>query len=207
MELAIQEHVEGKVVWNLGCGFQAQKSEGLLECGASRVVAVDYRLTERNLGPRIVPVRETFQDMVGLVGNDWSPDVVFISWPTQCAQSVQALRLICAKAKALIYLGCNYDGSGCGRLELNDDLAGRRLLKAVETSQNTLLILGEDLGGEYRQTFTAEDIGGLFFRGNFSDRAVTFEEAQVYAQRMNEVRPGGVEAMNLITKILRGQTL
>ena len=126
--------VKGKHVHDLGAGNGNLALE-LLKLGAAKVTAIDKHLTLVTTDPRLEILEGSFQDY-----QDLSPEVAFVSWPSNHPNPY--LRQICRRAKVVIYLGKNTDGSACGQPEFFDDQLYRELLAYHSDRFNTLVVVG-----------------------------------------------------------------
>jgi hypothetical protein len=154
---AIRPYVEGKRVIDLGAG-DGRKARFLVRYGASHVTCVDKNLMPYQFAGQNIQWHERtyFYD---LVCNPNCPeyDVAFVSWPVNYRQP--GLVELCERAKVVIYLGCNYNGSACAFREFYQHLVGRELLDEHMTSRNALIIVGDKL--EQPRTPTFEEDCGL----------------------------------------------
>jgi hypothetical protein len=139
MEAIIREHVQGKEVWDIGCGVYLGWSHKLLDWGAKEVVAVDKEEVHPNLyrGRAIRNIRNYYTDLQ--VPSD-GIEVAYLSWPTN--HILHGLLPILERCRKVIYLGCNYHGSACGWPGLYRHFWGREVLGHVEVYQNTLTVYG-----------------------------------------------------------------
>lgn len=134
---ALRPHVAGRVVHDLGAG-DMEKARLLLHLGAEKVHAV-----EKDSYPFSLPLRIDRHEMYF---KDYRPaeiDVAFLSWPSN--HLLEGLLPLLVKAKTIIYLGKNTDGTSCGFPALFVYLTTRRLLVHKPHPRNTLIIVGERL--------------------------------------------------------------
>lgn len=145
--------LDGRVVWDLGCG-SGDKITTLVACGAAEIVAIDkepepkeFKKLRKHLQGigrchTITYRQELFQEMQipakGL-------DVAFLSWPTNTRLPIALIDLL-EHAKMVVYLGKN-DGysTSCGSKALFEHLIGRELLGHVEAARNDLIVVGKTL--------------------------------------------------------------
>ena len=174
MEALVAEHVSGSVVWDLGAGDLIYALR-LLELGAGHVVAIDKDLVQINTpaGAGLTLRRDYFADIepVGEI------EVAFLSWPRNGA--IWGLEDLLAKARKVIYLGCNTGGSACADEHLfRSQLCPRELLGHIPHPRNSLLVYGEQ--GKRTGPLTGEEFAVL------SRTLMAFEEAQEAARQATE---------------------
>lgn len=134
---ALRPFVAGRVVHDLGAG-DMEKARLLLHLGAEKVHAV-----EKAPYPFSLPLRIERHEMYF---KDYRPaevDVALLSWPAN--HMMEGLLPLLVKAKTIIYLGKNTDGTSCGFPALFVYLTIRRLLVHKPHPTNTLIIVGEPL--------------------------------------------------------------
>ena len=133
---ALQPHIEGKEVHDLGCGDMAL-SRALVVLGAARVVAID-----RREGRRFKPVKDDRVRIVNEYFHDFHEPVetAFVSWPPQ--HYITGLDTILKGARTVAYLGTNFDGTVCGPREMWALLVRREVLAHVPERRNTLIVYG-----------------------------------------------------------------
>jgi hypothetical protein len=150
---ALQYYVRNRHVHDLGAGnlYYANK---LMELGAARVTAVDtlYEDPVRNVfndkrsWSKCAPEGVELDDRPYALFHEKGPqtlDVAFVAWPTNTYSGTLGLELICLKAKTVIYLGCNFDGTMCGSQLFWQYLRRRPVLAHAPARRNTLLVYGE----------------------------------------------------------------
>ena len=137
---AIESVVQGKVVVDLGAG-SCRKARWLVRAGAKHVHAVDKDPTPLPAGAVGVTYHEQYLHTFAERPPEY--DVAFVSWPVN--HRISGLVDLCQRAKKVIYIGCNYEGSACGFREFYLHMIGRELLAEVQSRQNTMLILGDEL--------------------------------------------------------------
>ena len=128
----VAKHVRGRVVHDLGCG-DLTLTKKLLALGAARVIGVDHRVEGRPSDPRMHLVETRFENYMGDI------DVAFLSWPINWTSGVS---LLAARAKTVIYLGCNTGGFQCGTQDLFEGFLCRDLAAYVPHRKNTLIVCG-----------------------------------------------------------------
>lgn len=133
-QAAIRPFVEEKVVHDLGAG-DLTLSKWLIEAGAKQVVAIDRNDAEGgfdSLGRLIrwVCRFHEYEDPI---------DVAFMSWPVNWTVSLDTLA---NRARIVIYLGSNLDGSACGDPSLWTALSQREVLVHLPHPKNTLIVYG-----------------------------------------------------------------
>lgn len=157
MTRAIEAHVKGRVVWDLGAG-DLTHSRALLTMGASQVIAVDRAFGKDPKAPGIVLRGEYFADSARRLGDE-KPEVAFLAWP--CNWAAPGLDSILDASPVVIYLGCNTGGSSCGTPDLFMGLIRREILAEVRDPRNDLIIYGRqtgsrDLRPEERAAFSSD---------------------------------------------------
>jgi hypothetical protein len=131
---ALSPYVRGTTVHDLGAGCM-KLSRQLLDLGASQVVAVDKEAPKRrSANPRIRVEHTLFSQF------DESPDVAFLSWPSN--HFLHGLADILRRARVVVYLGKNTDGTACGHWTLFSGLLLREALVYVPERKNTLIVYG-----------------------------------------------------------------
>lgn len=132
----VKPFIEGKVIHDLGCG-DLTLAHQLLRLGAEKVIAID-RYSPLTYSKR---TKLTGIDLVTCYFHDFKGtdiDTVFVSWPINWYD--YGLGQLIEKAKTIIYLGSNFDGSACGYSDMWDYLSTRRILAHVPNSKNTLIV-------------------------------------------------------------------
>lgn len=146
----LTKHVRGKIVHDLGAG-DLELSEALVSLGAREVYAID-KLDKPPILPHKVHYKKArFHELP-----ETTMGVVFLSWPIN--HDVNLIPHI-KRAGIVIYLGCNTGGSACGTPGLFREMLHRRLIEYEPDRHNTLLIVGQDLGGP--RIPTGEESAGL----------------------------------------------
>jgi len=175
---ALKPFIEGKDVHDFGCG-DLELSHQLLDLGASQIVAVDRHSPSREIlkaaSPKIRFIPKYFHDFREPV------ETLFLSWPVNWYD--YALGEYIEKAKMVIYLGTNVDGTACGYPDMWDYLRTRRVLAHVPHPGNTLLVYSSEY---IRRPMVGEEWAALN-----QDRIYSFEEAQ---ERASGVAFGNAEA-------------
>lgn len=150
--------LQDRVVHDLGAG-DLRLASLLMELGASRVVAIDkleHRGAVARTTARIRFTQAHFNDYVNQ-NPDEIVDVAFMSWPFNLYD--QGLYSLAARARTIIYLGCNSSGTACGFPELFKHFLTRKLEAHIPERPNVLLVLSEPLP-EPREP-TLEELGGI----------------------------------------------
>lgn len=145
---AIQEHVFGREVWNLGYGGSSAEPDLLLKLGAARVFAVD----KVKRGPEAgISVRKGahYCDMyydefiVMMDGPSLKADgnrVALLKWPDN--GPLTGLTWLLDQCATVIYCGHNVFPTACGNSALWRYLAHRDVLSIIEGEGNDLIIYG-----------------------------------------------------------------
>lgn len=144
-ESALVKYVSGREVHDLGCGTNTPMVQTLLDCGAATVIAVDKEPSSMSLPKRVTYVQSTLRDY-----NPASIDVALLSWPLN--NEIDGLFGLVSKARVLIYLGKNTDGTACGTRILFEHMVRRRLLVHKPHPKNTLIVVGDPLGHPRKPT-------------------------------------------------------
>jgi hypothetical protein len=175
---AVEEFVRDKKVIDLGCG-DAGWTEMMVIMGPKLIIAVDKQLP-RDTGPprQIKWVEKTFQDYENEGGE--VPEVAFVSWPVN--RPLPALLRMVQKAKVVIYLGKNTDGTSCGWPELFAHFSGRELLRHVPKRANTLTVYGGPV--DEPRMLTGEEVAARFFA---VDKFLPYDEAEALASEADVV--------------------
>lgn len=149
-EALLAPFVSGREVWDLGSG-DGSWARFLLKLGASSIVAVDKApLTKEAVHIHVITA--LFQDIPpGPI------DVAFLSWPSN--NNLPGLIELLERARTVIYLGHNFEGTACGNVRLFQHLCGRKLLAYGPDRRNSLVVVGESLE-DYRVP-TPEERAGL----------------------------------------------
>ena len=159
MRAVMAPHLKDKIVIDLGAGSGRHARYMARHGGASHVHAVD----KGTLGSAADHARITKYEHTPYIrlvtGAQPAPeyDVAFVAWPVN--YYTEGLVELCERAKTVIYLGCNYNGTACGNTKLFEHFISRELLAEVPHERNTLLILGDPLSERRVPTF--EEFGGL----------------------------------------------
>lgn len=125
----LQHVVEGRTVHDLGAG-DLTYAHDLTIIGASHVVAIDKE-------PVSNPFAEvTFQHKRFVDVQD-DIDIAFISWP---ANYVNHIEVPASRARTIVYVGKNTDGTACGPAALFDTMLHRKLIAYIPERRNTLII-------------------------------------------------------------------
>jgi hypothetical protein len=141
--------IEGRHVWDLGCGVSLNHCDTLFAAKAAKITAVEkenpnlrrVRQLRDSAGKRFSFKQMTFEKL--LTEETPEIDVAFVSWPHNAPSKIVGLPRLLASASTIIYLGCNMDGSACGTPEMFSEFIMRRLIVSIPHKWNTMLILGE----------------------------------------------------------------
>lgn len=136
MKATIRNHVQGKVVWDLGAG-NLWHSHMALELGANRVIAVEKEPTQGPWDPRIEILSVPFERIPHPIE---ALDVAYLSWPIN--RHTPGLLAMLSLSRTVIYLGSNTGGNACGTRTLFNHLLSREVLGHVPHPRNTLIIYG-----------------------------------------------------------------
>lgn len=153
---AIKPFIFGKVVFDFGSG-DCVLSEELLDLGAEHVHAHDKHFPRRVDRPDLTQHETTFAQLL-FDSRLAEIDVAFISWPPNNPSSDE-LAALATRAKTVIYLGNNFDGSACGSERLFLIMHVCELLAYVPARKNNLLIVGKELDSP--RSLTPEEVSGL----------------------------------------------
>ena len=166
---ALGRFVEGKEVYDLGCGPNAPHARRLLDLGARHVVGVDREIASMDLGLSPDPLDETDPRVTRLCAIFFqvleevtSIEVAFVSWPTNGPYDAGLVPIL-AKAEVVVYLGCNFDGTSCGTPDLFKHLLSRELLAVGPDKLNSMIVVGKRLKSPTARPrkATPEEIAGL----------------------------------------------
>lgn len=177
----VRHYVAGRTVFDLGAGSY-ELSRCLVDLGAKKVYAVERN--ERFGGPLEIgtPYENVQVIASGLRGlgqvarhkrraaelppvTHRSIDVAFISWPSNedskmSSYSDFSLLDPVRRAKVVIYLGYNFDGTACGSRRLYQHLAKRKVLEHEPARGNVLIVYGALLPhGKVRELLPEEHAG------------------------------------------------
>jgi hypothetical protein len=130
----LRDHVGDETVHDLGAGA-CTFSDLIAELGAKKVYAVDKVIWEQPRSPKVEVVRCYFADYLGP-----APEVVFLSWPDN--HILNGLIQLLQKARKVIYLGKNTDGTACGWPGLFEHFLGRSILAHAPDPKNSLTVYG-----------------------------------------------------------------
>lgn len=136
----IQKIISGRRVHDLGCG-DCVLARLLLDWGATEVVAVDKDPFKPSPTRRGLTFTQAYFEYFDSITPEI--DLAFMSWPSNRQES--ALLRLTKKAKTVVYLGKNTDGTMCGYPGLFEHFVTRKLLAYVPERGNTLIILGGPL--------------------------------------------------------------
>lgn len=127
--------VRDRDVTDLGAG-DLELARQLLWLGALTVRAIDKALPQTAPSYRLITLdREPF------VTNPHSPDIAFVSWPTN--QNGTGIVRLLERASMVILLGKCTDGTMCGGADLWDHVADREVLAYLPDRPNTLIVYGK----------------------------------------------------------------
>lgn len=166
---ALREAVAGRLVHDLGAG-DLKLSSKVLQLGAAHVVAVDKEDCPRRVPHGITYRKCLFKDFQDPI------DVAFLAWPDNHNTGVTPLVM---RARRVVYLGKNTDGTMCGTGDLFIALLRRALLAYVPHRANTLIVCGDFLPAPREPT--GEEAAGLSIMRE--DRIWTYEQAEGISTR------------------------
>ena len=129
---ALRPFVHERIVHDLGAG-DLSLARVLLKLGAREIVAVDKETPRARPPDKIKVVKSPFQA--------YTPgdlDVAFLSWPAN--YYLRGLIRLLQKAKTVVYLGKNTDGTACGFDEMFAYLTKRQVAAHVPHPDNTLIV-------------------------------------------------------------------
>ena len=164
----IKKHVEGLVVHDLGAG-SCEHSLMLVELGAASVVAIDKESMPKALGGRKISRFQGYFEHY-----DGDIDVAFVSWPIN--HEDQGLLQLVRRAKLVLYVGKNTDGSMCAWPGFFLEMSGRKILDYVPERPNTLIVYSDFLARRRKELRGEERAGATSF--DSEKRWLTFEEAE-----------------------------
>lgn len=137
----LRPFVEGRDVWDLGCG-DLSHAERLLRAGALRVTGVDAtdRVKDGVLDDPRVTFRKEYLDF--LHQPDYRDmEVAYCSWPHQFGSG---LRGITEWVPCVVFVGKNSDGTSCGERSMWDVLVKRRVLLYEPSRRESLIVYGRE---------------------------------------------------------------
>lgn len=149
---ALRPIIQGRHVHDLGAG-DGELSLALLQLGAAKVTAVDRNKIPTAPG---VECRQAYFENV----RD-AIDIAFVSWPSNRPDG--GLLSLIRRAREVVYLGKNTDGTACGSRPFFRALQQREVRAYVPNRENTLIIYGADTGVLRRPT--PEELAGLDLEG------------------------------------------
>jgi len=132
----------------------------LTNIGAKHVIAIDYKIASdyeqgRLPSKKITTVSSYFQNYTEEI------DIAFASWPTN-GGAAGFIELV-ARARILIYLGKNTEGTICAEPGFFEHTCRRKLLAYVPWRHNTLIVVGEKL--KRKRAATREEKAGMHVHG------------------------------------------
>lgn len=141
--------VKDRVVHDLGSG-ELGGAMMLAELGAKRVVAVDKIYKDGGRDCLTWDATTRLPGALEIVGayfeeyDDTEPeiDVAFVSWPL--SQGVEGLARLASRAKTVMYLGTNFNGTRCGSPSFWRCVTTRNVLWHAFDEWNSLIVYGED---------------------------------------------------------------
>lgn len=182
----VREYVRGRVVHDIGAG-ELVLSKTLIDLGAREVIAIEWASKTRGRleygtpyeNILVVPTRfgqydrmaknaRTFAKLEG--GKPLGPgrpiDIAFVSWPSPedskfRTHSDYSILGLVRRAKIVIYLGKNTDGTMCGSKKLYEHLARRRVLAHEPDRKNSLIVYDGILPAGKERELLPEEIAGL----------------------------------------------
>jgi hypothetical protein len=163
-EHALKAAVQGKVIHDLGAGDLSLSKE-MIRFGARKVIAVEKELQEFPVpfSHKLFPVSCYFHDYKAPIAT------AVVSWPVNWETKLVPLL---ERAKSIVYLGKNTDGSMCGTAEMFRHFLTRSLCAYVPSVENTLMVYGDKL--DTVRTPRGEEAAALTLRKDW----LTFEEAE-----------------------------
>lgn len=173
----IAKHVKGRVVHDLGAG-RCENSLLLLEHGAKKVIAVDKESMPSLRDTRLQTIRAYFD------GCNFAVDVAFVAWPINTPQA--GLVPLLRRAKTVIYIGKNTDGTMCAWPGFWRSLMEREILDYVPEFMNTVIVYGDVTGP---RNLRGEELAAI--DGYMGAQWISFEEAEGLPERPPADRSGG----------------
>jgi hypothetical protein len=154
-EEAVRYYVRNQLVYDLGAGLLGW-AEKLAQFGAEHVTAVDdiYKDPRENVlnncraWKKCEPANVTLDDRSFREFHRTGPNALhtaFIAWPHNTYGKTMGLELLASKAKTVIYIGKNLDGTACGSPHLWDHLSQRKVLCFLPAVRNSLIVYGRVL--------------------------------------------------------------
>jgi hypothetical protein len=154
-EEAVRYYVKNQLVYDLGAGMLGWAKK-LVEFGAEHVTAVDsiYRdqhenyLNDCRAWHKCAPVDVTIDSRTFSEFYLTGPEALhteFIAWPCNTFGKTFGLELLTRKAKTVIYLGKNLDGTACGSPQFWQFMANRKVLCFLPSKRNSLIVYGPEL--------------------------------------------------------------
>lgn len=199
-QAVVRRFVRGRAVHDLGAG-DFILSRCLIDLGAARVFAVErqarhsgilevgapYEAVQvvgagfRALGKVTRHHRRTGEKLPGAFAR---PEVAFVSWPTPedskfTSHSDYSLLGYVRRAKVVIYLGSNLDGTMCGSRKLYEHLGRREVLGHEPARRNTLIVYGRLLPLGRSRELLPEERAGI-------DTTQIYRYAEVYGPVADE---------------------
>lgn len=143
----LRRHIQGCPMWDLGCGIGLGSSL-LLDAGATSVDMVDpifERAEGRGLAAGIEALfagrmrthAKRFEDVVG----EHIPNCL-TSWPENTSRFAALTTIVKRVPGVVVYVGKNYDGMCCGRVDFWEEVSQREILAMVPEYRNTLIVYG-----------------------------------------------------------------
>lgn len=123
---ALKTYVNGKVVADIGAG-DLSHSRTMSELGAKEVLAIDPGLSIYEQVPANVKLLKGYAKDTSIPEE---LDVVFLAWPVN--REIPGIDSWIAKARTVIYFGCNDNYTVCGGKDLWSILPGRAILHHFE---------------------------------------------------------------------------
>lgn len=189
----VKRFVAGRQVMDLGAG-DFELSRCLVDLGASKVYAVERATRHGGILEVGTPYEAVTVVAAGLKSlgrvarhkkraEELPPvthrgiDVALVSWPSPedskfSAHADYSLLEPIRKARTVIYLGSNVDGTICGSKRLYQHLAKRRVFAHEPDRRNTLIVYGPLLPRGQERELLPEERAGLD-----TSRVYTFKEA------------------------------
>lgn len=165
-EEAVRYYVKNQLVYDLGAGMLGW-AEKLAQFGAEHVTAVDdiYKDQQENVLNNCRAWKKCAPEDVTIDDRDFrefhltGPNALhtaFIAWPHNTYGRTMGLELLAMKAKTIIYLGKNLDGTSCGSPQLWRMLMQRKVLCFLPSARNSLIVYGPDLDRPRRDLLLEE---------------------------------------------------
>jgi hypothetical protein len=166
-ETAIKPNILASLVHDLGAGDLSLAAD-LLRLGAQQVIAIDKAPYQRKPPQGINTVTCYFENYPAPV------DIAFVSWPRENFD--MGLLNLVRRARIVIYLGCNTQGSTCGFTRMWQHLATREVISYVPENYNSLVIYGST---PQQRKYLPEEYAAIF-----QDKMWGFQEIHEIAETL-----------------------